>query len=317
LATALTGGDIAAAASAAATMAQNFATSQEQDTKRTLENQREAELSALTETVNGQLLTRAQIEQQIEEINDRVYNRNLQIIALEDVIFERNAALQPQLDRINQLTDARVQLTRDLEDAEWSKNQNELNMVNKLIQAYNNKYKAATEGNGKNVSASARVGGRREQKAFGGVISKYAMGGMINKYAMGGMVNFTGSREAPPAIKMAMGSVVPGLGNTDRVPALLTPGEFVIRKSVAEQNMGLLKSLNGDVFPQASSLGSSVSSDGVNPISNSVVNSMPVYNSYSINVNVPNTNASPDEIANVVAAKLRRTSVGNIRGSRF
>jgi hypothetical protein len=81
--------------------------------------------------------------------------------------------------------------------------------------------------------------------------------------------------------------------------------------------MGLLKSLNGDVFPQASSLGSSVSSDGVSPISNSVVNSMPVYNSYSINVNVPNTNASPDEIANVVAAKLRRTSVGNIRGSRF
>jgi hypothetical protein len=35
--------------------------------------------------------------------------------------------------------------------------------------------------------------------------------------------------------KFATGGVVPGIGNSDTVPALLTPGEFVIRKGSAQQ----------------------------------------------------------------------------------
>ena len=47
-----------------------------------------------------------------------------------------------------------------------------------------------------------------------------------------------------PRRKMATGGFVPGSGNRDTIPAMLTPGEFVVKKSVASKNMGLLSSLN-------------------------------------------------------------------------
>jgi TP901 family phage tail tape measure protein len=40
------------------------------------------------------------------------------------------------------------------------------------------------------------------------------------------------------------GDQVPGFGNTDTVPAMLTPGEFVIRKGVAQQDPEGMKALN-------------------------------------------------------------------------
>jgi hypothetical protein len=48
----------------------------------------------------------------------------------------------------------------------------------------------------------------------------------------------------------------------------------------------------------------------------SSVTNMPVYNNYSINVNVPNTDASPEDIANTVMSRIRRSSAGEIRGTR-
>jgi TP901 family phage tail tape measure protein len=52
------------------------------------------------------------------------------------------------------------------------------------------------------------------------------------KFNMGGNVFFNN------------GDQVPGFGNTDTVPAMLTPGEFVIRKSVAEQDPDGMRALN-------------------------------------------------------------------------
>jgi TP901 family phage tail tape measure protein len=43
--------------------------------------------------------------------------------------------------------------------------------------------------------------------------------------------------------KFASGGVVPGSGNKDTVPAMLTPGEVVVPKGVAKNNMDLLSSL--------------------------------------------------------------------------
>jgi len=42
----------------------------------------------------------------------------------------------------------------------------------------------------------------------------------------------------------AGGSVVPGVGNTDTVPAVLTPGEFVVNKEATAANLPLLMSIN-------------------------------------------------------------------------
>jgi TP901 family phage tail tape measure protein len=39
-------------------------------------------------------------------------------------------------------------------------------------------------------------------------------------------------------------NVVPGVGNTDTVPAMLTPGEFVVNKKATEKNMPLLQAIN-------------------------------------------------------------------------
>ena len=114
---------------------------------------------------------------------------------------------------------------------------------------------------------------------------------------------YKGSNEPPPAIKMAYGSMVPGMGNTDRVPALLTPGEFVIRKSVASAYMPLLEQLNGNIYPGAAM-----------PKGSAKTNPNLYNNSYSINVNVAGTDASPDEIANAVMSKIKQVESRSLRG---
>jgi hypothetical protein len=43
----------------------------------------------------------------------------------------------------------------------------------------------------------------------------------------------------------ADGGPVPGSGNTDTVPAMLTPGEFVVNKKAASKNQGILEMMNG------------------------------------------------------------------------
>jgi TP901 family phage tail tape measure protein len=61
-----------------------------------------------------------------------------------------------------------------------------------------------------------------------------------------------------PPVKFATGGVVPGTGNGDTVPALLTPGEVVITKQTAKENPELLAALqNGSVIKYAKGTGKS------------------------------------------------------------
>ena len=119
------------------------------------------------------------------------------------------------------------------------------------------------------------------ERRTGGSSGVYAMasGGMIPKYfASGGY---------------SMG--------TDTVPAMLTPGEFVVRK-FAVKKFGLenLQAINNANY-----------SNGSSPANNS----SSVYN-YGINVNVSNTNASTDEIAKAVITQIRNIDNQRIRGQR-
>ncbi len=212
LASALTGGDFGAAASAAAQMSSNYAAAQLEDTKSALENQKEAELASLTAEVNGQLLTRQQLEIQIDEIRERIYQRDQAILQLEDVIYQREQETLPFKQQINQLETDRLALTQQIEDAEYNRWKTELDGINKAILGYNNLWIAKTRGAGQVVGTNLKASQKKPKgRSFGGFI------------------------------RAANGMEVPGTGLSDKVPALLTPGEFVVRKSVAQANMPLLK----------------------------------------------------------------------------
>jgi hypothetical protein len=308
LASALTSGDIAGAAKAAAAMTETDTQYQIEDTKTALEAQRQTELDGLTESVNDRLMTRKDIQAEIDAIEETIYQRNINLRTTNDEIYiiqeSINAEKETQ-DRLNKILEAQEQVQVDLakKKMQHSKEttvQSREQLKNAIKQSY------------------VQAGGFKKTRM---TLSEYqkdlglAFGGMVNKYAFGGNVGYKGSREAPPRLKMARGSIVPGLGNTDRVPALLTPGEFVVRKSVAQANMPLLKALNSDVFPTMS-LNTPDVAPTVTSSTNTILNNTPVYN-YSISVNVPNTTASPDEIANVVVSRIKRSMDTNIRSSRY
>ncbi|CAB4242190.1 Phage tail tape measure protein [uncultured Caudovirales phage] len=114
----------------------------------------------------------------------------------------------------------------------------------------------------------------------------YSVGGVVG-YATGGMV-------APKYF--AAGDLARG---TDIIPAMLTPGEFVMTKSTVDR----LGSSNLSALNSGASLNSDSEGEGS------------VYN-YSVNVNVA-TGANPEEIANTVMRKFQQVNSQNLRGNTY
>lgn len=93
--------------------------------------------------------------------------------------------------------------------------------------------------------------------------------------------------------QFAEGGFVPGVGNKDTVPAMLTPGEFVINKSAAQNlGSGLLNQLNAGVMPQSAA-----------------ASQAPVFN---INLNIETSEAIDD---NYIRNRLIPTIKQEIRSS--
>jgi hypothetical protein len=160
------------------------------------------------------------------------------------------------------------------------------------------------------ASESARIA--RESFGFGGYVQKMAMGGKAKKYGNG--------------------SFVPGNGLTDKVPALLMPGEFVVRKSVAQAYGPELMNLNSQVFPKMNKpsfeemLGRNFAMPKYNvetetniKFNSNVRNNTsfaPVYNTYDMDFAINGGNASADEIANKVMFKIKQVQNQGLRGNR-
>ena len=129
------------------------------------------------------------------------------------------------------------------------------------------------------------------------------------------------------AMGMAKGGFVPqymanggfSIG-TDTVPAMLTPGEFVVRKSVADQYGPLLESLNNGTYksfeaPTYSNMNNSSVKVGAGSSKAPSDNSSKVYN-YNVGISVSNTSASADDIAKVVMAEIKYIDSQRLRGQR-
>jgi TP901 family phage tail tape measure protein len=126
---------------------------------------------------------------------------------------------------------------------------------------------------------------------------------------------------------LAKGGFVPkyfgagGFANgTDTVPAMLTPGEFVVRKNVADQYGAFLQSLNNGTYktfesPTFPSMDNESVKVGSGSGSSSADNSSKVYN-YNVGISVSNTNASADDIAKVVMAEIKYIDSQRLRGQR-
>ncbi len=54
---------------------------------------------------------------------------------------------------------------------------------------------------------------------------------------------------------LALGGSVPGVGSTDTVPAMLTPGEYVLPKGVVQKHMGIIKALHQNKFAEGGVVG--------------------------------------------------------------
>jgi TP901 family phage tail tape measure protein len=145
--------------------------------------------------------------------------------------------------------------------------------------------------------------------------AKFAKGGMVKPsyYAGGGMVK--------PSY-YSNGGFAKG---TDTVPAMLTPGEFVMNRNASKNYGPLLSAINDGgrsfttpVYPEISRAYPSANIGGGLYTNNSVAEiGAPVDNSvynYSLSVNVAGTNATPDQIANVVMRKLQGVESQRVRG---
>jgi hypothetical protein len=80
---------------------------------------------------------------------------------------------------------------------------------------------------------------------------------------------------------------------TDTIPAMLTPGEFVIKKSAVDSyGVNNLSKINNGMSPDSS-----------------------VYN-YSLSVNVSGNNLNADDIASTVMQKIKYIDGQRVRGQR-
>jgi hypothetical protein len=134
-------------------------------------------------------------------------------------------------------------------------------------------------------------------------------GGAYKSPNLGINTSMSGSYKSP-------GAQVVGAGGGDSIPAMLTPGEFVMRKaSVQKYGMPMLSNMNMGAFEMPRYNTQQPSLSVMQPTSNTANINAPVYNTYSVNVSA-NTNASADEIANTVMNKIKRVDSMAVRSFR-
>jgi TP901 family phage tail tape measure protein len=287
---ALARGDVGAAAEAIQKEQQRQAKEAMDAKIKNLEKQREAELNNLTTRVqvNGQTLNLTK-----EEINKRIKDLEMQIFNIEE---DRLEPAQTRVDLAMYERDVKLKALDD-EKLKWDQLKNNIDLA------------ATAATNYKDILAEAQLLASQAQLDYTnpnpGANDEIPAGGgggravAYSLYAKGGMV--MGSPEPPPKMMAAGGMVKPsyfGFGGmargTDTVPAMLTPGEFIMSKyAVDAYGVDTMKAMNSGELSGGS-----------------------VYNSYEVNVNV-RSDANPDQIARAVMGQIKQINSQQLRGNRF
>jgi len=177
------------------------------------------------------------------------------------------------------------------------------------ILALNTTVRTIHEIHTKNTSSGSSGGGggggakgAAQTKMYGGKIMSMNYGGMVPKY-------------------MALGGAV----GSDTVPAMLTPGEFVMNKAATKRFGPMLENINNSKYPSmikdlTPTTYTNVNSSTVTPVFNTVSknvsnNSSNMYN-YNVGINVHESNASSSDIAREVIGQIKYIDSQRIRGQR-
>ena len=106
------------------------------------------------------------------------------------------------------------------------------------------------------------------------------------------------SRAKKKKKKKAFGGWVPGIGNSDNVPLLATPGEFVIRKAAAARFGPTLQAINSGSIKEIGGTGGGVSID-------------------NIIFNINGANLDERAVADIAVRKMKSLDSATIKGGRF
>ena len=321
IAGALTTGDIAAAAQAAQEARAQAAATQAGATQSALDAARQSALAGLT--AGG--MTKAQIEERTYQIGQQTFLLEQQRKVLQDQVValqDKNYLIEQAIYniKVTQLDPAQIALDTANKSLETYNKQtdslisqlNYLNMNKEQWDANKIKIDAAytsiqmTETSLKNAKTAAQTlldnWNQIKSKTITLTVNK---GG--NGLGLGSLFGFSRGGFVPQYL--ASGGFSRG---TDTVPAMLTPGEFVVNKNASQRFAPLLSSINETKYPSMSKLGLgggtfiSSSPTSVNNSSSSVYN-------YNLGITVGGSNIDPRDVARVVIGEIKQLDAQRIR----
>lgn len=265
VANALSTGDIAAAAMAAQQQRSETASFMQSQMRTQLENQQKAQTSALQDQINERMRITRDIQNQIAL---EIANQNLLVAPMIGDLQSQNDTLMMQPDYITVANQAYEE-------------QNTLLMMNNAeLDAYIAKLATAANIPAPNIEASVPVptatGGSNKNKSNKDKPGKKTKKGKHN----------------------AFGGWVPGVGNSDNVPLLATPGEFVMRKAAAARFGPTLQAMNSGSIKEIGGTGGGVSID-------------------NIIFNINGANLDERAVADIAVRKMKSLDSATIKGGRF
>jgi LysM repeat protein len=310
VAEALSKGDISAAAFAVQEFRTNAAKTNSQTQRDLIEQSREGELGGLTSTVNGVKKTRKQIEEDILKIEKEIFvieesrleparesirlatvARDLKLDALDDEKLKWDA-LKGSVDLASASASiylATLTTAQALADAAIAE-QTAPKPVPPIIPGDQvppivppKKPTVYTVKKGDTLSAIANKNNTTVKKIVA-----------ANPKITNPNLIYSGTKITIPTKKASGGLIDFSPFGTDTVPAMLTPGEFVVKKYAVDSfGVDNLKSINNGTYGGNS-----------------------VYN-YELNVNMSGTDLNADDVARTVISKIKQIDSQRIRGNNF